>query len=94
MMQSPLKKFGVSIKIIVSLLLVANLLSIMCTTSVPVILLLALGIVLIVNSVMHLALHLNTPSIFRSIDLSFLISIISAILGVYLLYTIIQFIYF
>lgn len=94
MMQSPLKKFGVSIKIIVSLLLAINVLMIVYTTSVPVILLLALGIVLIVNSVMHLVLHLNTPSIFRSIDLSFLISLVSAILGVYLLYTIIQFIYF
>ncbi len=94
MMQSPLKNFSINIKIIISILLIISLISIVYASSIPVILLLALGIVLIVNSVMHLTLHLKTPSIFRSIDISFLISITSATLGVYLLYKIIQFIYF
>lgn len=94
MMQSPLKRFGVSVKIIGTLLIVINLLSVLYTTTVPIILVLALGIILIVNSVVHFMLHLKTPSIFRSIDLTFFISFISAILGVYLIYNLIQFIYF
>ena len=82
------KRLGTNVKVILSILVLLCIGSIYFTSSIPAIILVTLGIALLVNGIVQFAIHISTPSIFRSIDLTFLAFSASIIIGISLLYNV------
>lgn len=84
------KRLGNNLKVILSVLVALCVGSVYFTSSIPTIFLITLGIALLANGIIQFAIHVSTPSVFRSIDLPFLAFSVSVLIGISLLYNILK----